>query len=371
MMRGYLQLTLSQLRLFGRNRQVLIWSLFFPIFFMIMLGSLLGNDGGVSVTVTVVDRDGSPAARTLVETFKQAAVLDLSEASDLEAELGALKRADRQLVVEIPKGYGEALAAVSGGAGGAGSGAKLLVHYDQTNLNATQVGLPVIGQIADGISKGLTGYKPVLAVEAVGVQSLNLKYIDFLVPGIVAMMIMSNNLNGVAGQIASWRERGILRRMQSTPLHASTFIAAQITARLVLNAAQAIIVLLVGSLVFGTQVNGSWLLLLFFVVVGTLCFMSIGFIIASLARTPESAGPIAGLISFPMMFLGNVFFPIKNMPEFLQPFVKSLPITHLSNVLRQVMNVGAGLGDLWVDSLLLFAWMIGAFVVSSLTFRWE
>lgn len=185
------------------------------------------------------------------------------------------------------------------------------------------------------------------------------------------MMIMNNNLNGVAGQIASWRERGVLRRMQSTPLSARTFIAAQITARLLLNGAQALIVLLVGSLVFGTQVNGSWWLLIFFVVLGTLTFMSIGFIIAGLAKTPESAGPIAGIISFPLMFLGGVFFPIKSMPEFLQPVVKALPISHLSSAIRQIMNVGAGFAGVWTEAVLLGGWLAVAFIVAAFTFKWE
>jgi ABC-2 type transport system permease protein len=208
-------------------------------------------------------------------------------------------------------------------------------------------------------------------LNAQAVKSLGLKYIDFLVPGIVAMMIMSSNLNGVAGQIASWRERGVLRRMQSTTLKASTFIAAQITARLLLNGSQAVIVLLIASLVFGTNVTGSWALLLFYVVLGTLVFMAIGFIIAGLAKTPESAGPIAGLISFPLLFLGNVFFPVRNMPEFLQPFVKALPITHLSETIREVMNVGAGVTALWGETLILGGWMVAAFIVASLTFKWE
>jgi ABC-2 type transport system permease protein len=161
-----------------------------------------------------------------------------------------------------------------------------------------------------------------LTIQPEGVQSLKLTYIDFLVPGILAMMIMSNNLNGVAAQIAAWRERGILRRMQSTTLNASTFIASQITARLILNGAQAMIVLLVGHFFFKAQINGSWVLLLGFVVLGTLAFMAIGFIIAGLAKTPESASPIAGFISFPMLFVGGAFFLIQNMPEFLQPIVK-------------------------------------------------
>jgi ABC-2 type transport system permease protein len=99
--------------------------------------------------------------------------------------------------------------------------------------------------------------------------------------------------------------------------------------------------------------------------------MSIGFIIAALAKTPESAGPIAGFISFPLLFLGGVFFPIKNMPDWLQPAVNTLPIAHLSTALRQVMNVGASLTDLWQEAALLGGWMVVAFVIASLSFKWE
>jgi ABC-2 type transport system permease protein len=289
----------------------------------------------------------------------------IKTAEDQDEALISLKQGNQQFVVVVPKGYEDALNA------GGETSAQILLYYDETNKLASEfVNLHVHG-VVDDVSKELIGYVPVVTVQSEGVQSLDLKFIDFLVPGIVAMMIMTNNLNGVSGQIAVWRERVILRRMQSTTLNASTFIAAQITARLVLNGLQAVIVLAVGNLVFGTQVNGSWLLLLFFVILGTLAFMSIGFIIAGVAKTPESAGPIAGFISFPLLFLGGVFFPIDDMPTYLQAFVKLLPIAHLTTALRQVMNVGADLAALWSEALLLGGWMIVAFIIASFTFKWE
>ncbi|MCP1307688.1 ABC transporter permease [Paenibacillus tyrfis] len=365
-MNAYIHLTLAQLRLFARNRQVLFWTLLFPIFFMVMLGSFLGKGNPVSVTGAIVDEDRTAASEALMKALQDNPILRVNAASDLNPELETLKRGDYQLVLVIPKGYEEQTKP-----GSTGVAAAIKVYYDETNAATSQIGLQVLAPVIDGIDKKLSGYTPKITIRPEGVQSLKLSYIDFLVPGIVAMMIMSNNLNGVAGQIASWRERGILRRMQSTTLKASTFIASQITARLLLNGLQAVIVLVVGSLFFGTQVNGSWLLLLSFIVLGTLAFMSIGFIIAGLAKTPESAGPIAGFISFPMLFLGGVFFPIKNMPEFLQPIVKLLPISHLTTALRQVMNVGAGLSVVWTEAALLGGWLLVAFIVASFTFRWE
>lgn len=376
-MKAYIQLTLAQLRLFGRNRQVLFWTLLFPVFFMVMLGSFMGNGGGISLNGIVIDEDQTTASRGLVAALDaQGSLIDFTIGVNRTDSLQALKAGDTQIVAIIRKGYQDAIAMHGKGGGEDGSAitdgsAKVEAHYDETNMTTSQLALTVLSQEVDVVSKSLANYTPVVTVEAFAVASLHLKYMDFLVPGILAMMIMSNNLNGVAGQIASWRERGILRRMQSTTLRSGTFIAAQITARLVMNGMQAFIVLLVGSLFFDTQVNGSWLLLFLFVVLGTLTFMSIGFIIAGLARTPESAGPIAGFISFPMLFVGGVFFPIKNMPEFLQPIVKLLPISHLTTALRQVMNVGAGLTELWFEVLLLSCWLIVAFVISTITFKWE
>ncbi|MCR8632551.1 ABC transporter permease [Paenibacillus radicis (ex Xue et al. 2023)] len=366
-MNAYVQLTLAQLRIFIRNRQVLFWTLLFPVFFMVMLGSFLGNGNSVSLEGVVIDQDQTTQSQTISGLMKSSAIVKATESQDAEQALAQLKQGDTQFVLIIPKGTGQTIQ--SGIKSGAP--AELKMYYDETNLSVSELAKVALNQIIDSVSKQSVNYTPVLSLKSEGVQSLKLRYIDFLVPGILAMMIMSNNLNGVAGQIASWRERGVLRRMQSTTLRASTFIAAQITARLVLNGIQSVIVLLVAYLFFGTQVNGSWLTLLFFVVLGTLAFMATGFIVAGIAKTPESAGPIAGFISFPMLFVGGVFFPIKNMPEFLQGAVKLIPISHLTVALRQVMNVGTAMSGLWVEAAFLGGWLVLAFIAASLTFKWE
>ena len=366
-MKAYWQLTLTQLRIFLRNRQVLFWTLAFPIFLMVMLGSFLGNGNGMSVSIGIVDQDQSLQSKEFLSVVKKSEVIDLQKENSEDKAFEQLKKGDIQLVVVIPKGYGDSLLSLTAGS----KPFSIPVYYNETNLAVSQVGLQLVNNAVDGISKEKVDYTPIVVTAAKGIKTLNLKYIDFLVPGIVAMMIMSNNMNGVAGQIASWRERGILRRMQGTTLKASTFIAAQISARLLLNGTQALIVLGVARLFFGVEVRGSWFTLISFVILGTLAFMAIGFIIAGIAKTPESAAPIAGFLSFPMLFLGGVFFPIKNMPEFLQPIVHILPIAHLSHALRETMNVGASFMSLGSEALILGGWLIGAFVVASYTFKWE
>ena len=367
MMKAYWQVARAQLILFSRNRQVLFWSLVFPIFLMMMLGSFIGGDTQLGLNLSIKDEDRSQASEQLIKQLSTQPGFVVSVVNEIETDKKKIENGESRMILVIPQGYGETIRTAKTNQ----TKTDMQLYLDQTNMVISVSGLAAMNGVVDAINAKVLDWKPAITVSGIGVQSADLRYIDFLIPGIVAMMIMSNNMNGVAGQIASWRERGILRRLQSTPLSSGTFIAGQITARLILNTIQAMIVLLVGFFIFDSSVKGSWWLLILFVVMGTLAFMAIGFIIAGLAKTPESAGPIAGFISFPLLFLGGIFFPIQNMPEWLQPVVKALPISHLSTALRQVMNIGADLSMLWSDAALLGGWLVAAFVIASYTFKWE
>lgn len=365
-MKAYLQLTKAQLLLFARNRNVVIWSLFLPLFMMVALGMLVGDGMRFQVSVSVVDEDGSPAARQFIGELEKNEGLDLvPPPSGGGAE--AVRDGEADMLLVVKKGFGDRVALPEEGR----TAPLIALYYDKGNPAVAEIGTALIRQTVDRLNKRLVDFRPAIAVEEINVQSRPMSYIDFLVPGILSLMIMNNNLNGVAATIASWRERGILRRMQGTPLSSATFIAGQITARILLNAVQAVAVLLVAYFAFDVHVHGSWAALIFFILLGTLTFLSIGFIIAGLASTPETAGPIAGLISFPMIFVGGIFFPIRNLPDFLQPLVEAIPIVHLTGALRDIMTKGAGPADLWMPAAVLVAWLVVAFLVAAWSFRWD
>jgi len=362
-MKAYIQLTLAQLKIFSRNRTVIFWTTMFPIFLMVVLGLFLGRGGEVSISLAWVDQDQSKYSAQMKQTFLDVEAIQLIEMNDVEEAKKQVESGDLSFAIIVPSGFGDQIAVKEK--------PSFDVFYNEVDQSIAQLGFAVIEQAVDSINKEFVQYEETVFFEKKGVQSLNLTYIDFLVPGIAALMILSSNMNGVAAQIASWRERGILRRLQSTGLKASTFIAAQITARMVLHLAQSLLVIFIGIFLLGAQMNGNWFILLGYLILGILVFMSLGFIIAGLAKTPEHSAPIAGFLSFPMMFLGGIFFPISNMPEFLQPIVYSIPIAHLADVLREVMNTGAGVIDLWLPTTVLIAWFIGSFALAARIFKWE
>lgn len=364
-MQGFGQLTLTQIRLFLRNRQALFWTFFLPIFMMVLLGGIIGGGGGFTLYLAVVDEDGSTRSGDFIADLREQEGMNVREV-DPSAAMESLQRGEADMAVVIPSGFGARVAK-----GDKETGVALSLYYDQANPQVTEIGKVLVSRVIDDWNKQLAAFAPTISLEEVDVESNEVSYIDFLVPGILALLIMSNNLNGVAATISSWRERGILRRLQGTPLQSTTFVASQITARMIFSSIQIVLVLLVALFVFGVHNHGSWILLILYIILGTFTFMAIGFIIASVAKNPESASPLAGLLSFFMIFLGGIFFPIRDLPVWLAPLIHVIPISYLAEAFRAIMNAGATLAELWSETLVLLAWFVGAFLISVWTFKWE
>jgi len=198
-----------------------------------------------------------------------------------------------------------------------------------------------------------------------------IKAIDYMFPGIIVMALMVNGIMVAATIFVEERGKGIYRRLSLTPLKRHTIIGAQIIHRYMVTLIQTILLLAIGIFGFKVNITGNyfyfWLLLTF----GSLCFLSIGFALATLIRSTRSATPICLIVFFMMLFLGGIFFPLDVMPDFMSVIAKVLPSTHLNDAIRLVVIEGAGLGTVWLDLLIVGAWFLVSLVVSIKFFRWE
>jgi ABC-2 type transport system permease protein len=125
-----------------------------------------------------------------------------------------------------------------------------------------------------------------------------------------------------------------------------------------------------GSVLFGVKVEGSLVYLAGTVALGIAAMLGVGYAIASFARTTSSAHAVSQLAAFPMMFLGGSYFPM-DPPSFLRPVVDAIPLTHLNDALREIVNYGGGAEDMGVHWLALALWAIAGFVSSAVLFRWQ
>ena len=201
--------------------------------------------------------------------------------------------------------------------------------------------------------------------------SSELRYVDFIVPGILAMTLMTSGLLGLSLTFVFYREKGILRRIKVSPLPLSRFLGGEMTADLLMALIQAAVLLAVGMLVFKIHVRGNWLYIIILIILGAASFLALGFLIASITRTLKTAQMAANAVTFPMMFLSGVFFPLSILPGFLVVIAKILPLYYLGDALREVMIRGKGLGAVWLDIVVLVGMGLVCFAVSIKLFRWE
>ena len=354
----------ASVKMFVRNRVALFFSLFLPLIIMLIFG-VLNFEGSTTISLGIVDEAGNDASGAFIEELAEFDYLEISE-GDREAELQELEDGDRGFVMVVPEGFALSADEETG----------LVAYASSSDPSQAQVGQGLLQQAVGGALASAGGapippsggFSAPLSFESV--ESRDLGYIDFLVPGIVGMTVMQLGLFGVAFGFVQLKRTGALRRLFATPTSPAYFLSAQVASRLVLGYVQVAILIGIG-IWFGLQMFGSWLVLAVIVGLALLIFLAVGFAVAGWAKNEDQAAPVANLISLPMLFLSGVFFPRDAMPEFLRGITQYMPLTYVNEALRGVMNDGAGLVDLGPQLLGMGIWAVITFVIAVRLFKWE
>ena len=361
--RGLWPLTVANVKSYYRDRAALFWTLAFPVLFVILFGSIFSG-GPSKFTVGWVDEDKTPATNQLRDAFTKVGLLELKDGS-LDDELIQMRDGKLDAVIVVPAGLSTAL--VPGAT--PTQPFDLTLYLDPSKQTASGTVQQIVGQIVGGVNQSLSGRPPALAVTAQPLQTQNLTSAAYFVPSILAMALMQLGVFA-AIPLVSQREKQILKRLAATPLARSTLVSSNVLMRLLIAVVQTVIIVGIGVALFGVSVLQP-LAVAGFVVLGAVTFVSIGYVIASYARTEDSANTLASVVQFPLMFLSGIFFPIAFMPEWLQPVAAFMPLTYLGDALRQTMVGGAAYAPLYVDVLVLAGWLIVTFLVSARFFRWQ
>ncbi len=354
-MRAFTAMVKANLKMVVRNRQALFWNLAFPGLFIIIFGTVFGDDAGVNFTVGVAGDTSSALYQGTVSAMEGADEVFTVETGTEADELEKLKDGDRDVVL------------VFGPQPADGGFPPVQISYDQTSGPNAQVAVSAVRQVLLSVAQG---ENPVPITEQ-PVTGEDIDYIDFLVPGILAMALMNSGVIGLSTAFVSYRERGILRRIKVTPFRLSSFVLARIVSQLLVALAQSIILVGMAMLLFDLQVHGSILLIGLVVLLGALAFLAIGFAISGFARNAETAASYANLITFPMLFLSGVFFDLDSAPDWMGPITRVLPLRYLVDGLREPMTRGSGIAAIWVDLLVLLATFAVGMLIAVRFFRWE
>jgi ABC-2 type transport system permease protein len=356
---GFYRLVATQATILRRNTSFWLASLIIAAVSILVFGWLFNPGAARPFDVGIVDEDGSETATGLREAFETVETVDVASGSR-DSELDALDDGDRGAVLVVPKGFDAGLATGE---------ANLEVYYNVSDdPTATAYVHETVAGILAGFNQGL-GAESAFDVSESSISTENVRYIDFLIPGMIGMTIMYVNL-GVGFLLVSWREQGILRRLGVTPLRPLHLIASQAASFALLSIVQVAIILGLGRLLFDVNVEGSFLALTLTVGLGVGSMLAIGYTLGSVLNTPTSVNAIVNLVAFPMLFLGGSYFPL-DPPSWLEPVVEFIPLTHLNDALREVVNRGGDASALWTDWTVLLAWAAAGLIASVRLFRWQ
>lgn len=197
------------------------------------------------------------------------------------------------------------------------------------------------------------------------------RYIDWFIPGLIGMGLMSNSMWGIGFGIVQARMRKLLKRMIASPMRKREYLLAQLIARLAFLPAEVLVPLLFAVIAFGMPVNGSAGAIVVTTLVGTLSFGAIGLLLATRARTIEAISGLMNLVMLPMWILSGVFFSSANFPDAVQPVIHALPLTAQIDALRAIILDGATLADVRRELAVLGIWGVVPFFAALRLFSWR
>jgi ABC transporter DrrB family efflux protein len=195
-------------------------------------------------------------------------------------------------------------------------------------------------------------------------------YAAYLLPGLLGLNLLMMGVFSICMVDVDFRVKGIYKRLATTPLPRHIYLAAQMSVRLVVVILTAVVLMLVGAVLFGIHNQGSYLALFGLILLGTACFASMGYLLASFASTVEAANGIANLIFLPLMMLSGVYFSLDSAPEWLQKASDFTPLTPLLKALRAVFNDGAVLATQAPSIMIISVWTVVLFIFATRRFRW-
>jgi ABC-2 type transport system permease protein len=356
-MRVKWKLTIASLKMFFREREAVFWTLFLPLFMVVLFGFVKFDQLG-KVQIGVVNEDGAGAAAVL-SRLRQVQTVTLLQGSR-DAELRALGKGDRDLVLLIPKSFS------------AGTSRQIETFLNDAKPQEAQLATLIVQQTIDEMSIGSeTARTSRTKVIPRQMKSRKLTYMDFLIPGILAMSIMQMGVFSVAFVFVDLKKRGILRRLKVTPVNPNDFILAQVVTRLIVLLMQVLVLVAAGVFFFKFNFIGSLWNMFAFGILGSVVFLAMGFAIAGVSRSEDQVAPLANVVTMPMLLLSGVFFSRANLPGFAHVLTDYFPLTYLADGLRSIAIDGASLLMVTPQLVGLTVWAVISCLLAVKLFRWE
>ncbi len=367
-MRSYSQLTAmlaitkASLRSIFRSPSAVIFSIAFPLIFILVFG-FLSSGGNINVTVAM-DKN----ADTLNPVYT--AIKQIPGFNFFQADTSKIKS-------ELSKGRITALISIQKSTNLNAPYTIQLTSSEAANPQNIQLVKSILNAVISKLNQENFVGIPTMATVNNTIQKVPgrvYRTIDFVLPGQLGFSLLSAGVFGVAFLFFNLRQQLVLKRFYATPIRRLYIILGEALSRVLFQLLTAIIIIGIGHFAFKFTLVHGWITfanIMALSFIALLLFMGFGFIVSGVAKNESSIPPFANLITLPQFLLAGTFFSIDNFPSWMQPFCKILPLTHFNNAMRNISFEGASLASQWPDISFLLIWIIVVYALAFKIFKWE
>jgi ABC-2 type transport system permease protein len=338
------QLILVHFKSFFREPAILFWAVLFPIIMAWVLGIAFSKKGESVRTVYVTGAsvpEKITGEKVLGEETGNVFRIRFQKASEGEA-IRAVKQGLITLFIEVKDD-------------------SIIYHFDPLNSDAQLTHLVLERSIAD-LHTDNTSVDPL--------QATGTRYIDFLIPGMIALGIMNSCIWGIGWALVESRMKKLLRRMVATPLKKTVFFSAHMITRIILGTLETILLIVFSYFYFGTRITGSIPAFVVVFLSGIFAFAGIAILMASRTSKTEVANGLVNAVTLPMMILSGIFFNYHNFPDWAIPVIQALPLTLVADSIRSIFIEGAGLMEVVRPVIILCTIGLVTFATGLKVFKW-
>jgi ABC-2 type transport system permease protein len=343
-----------------RNKFGLFFGLIFPVVLILIFGAIFSGGSTATTTVYVQNLDNGPVSGQFLSAMNQSSTVTVVTVNDTG-------------------NFGDYLAGHS-----VSDGIVIPPDFSSDYLSGPRVNVTVYGNptsstsgIVTGTVNGYINYfnlqryngTQVIGYSTATVNTQQTNYVDFLIPGLIGFSILTNPMFSLVNICSDYKKAKLFKQLSLTPLTKMEWLTSKVIWYIVLATAGFLLMVGVGIFAFGAHVTLS-LWLIPFLILGPMLFASLGMLVGVVTKSPETAGVIGNIVTFPMMFLAGTFFPISSMPAYLQTFAHVLPLFYVTEGLNNVMvynNIPAALVDIAVLAVI----TVVIFVLAVKLFKWR
>lgn len=347
-----------------RDKTALFFTFLFPLVFLIVFGFIFKGGSGANFDVAVFDYSNTELSKSFLDTAKKTGVLTIKDIATEDLAKQKISRSEIDAYLVIPDTFGKL------DANGQPSGT-ILLRYSAGNEQTGQALNAFLGAVVSGVNNQISPYTPPLTITNEPQNINKVSRFDYVLAGLLGFSLMSLGIFGVVNGFVSDKKTGAIGRLRVTPLKAWQLIVATALNRVVVAFMSVALMLGVSALIFDFRMKGSWPSFIFVTLLSALCMFGIGLGLGGWAKSEEQAAPLANLVTFPMMFLSGVFFPVFIMPQFMQTISKFIPLTPIVESFRMILTEGKTVFDLGPQLLVILVWTVLAYIIAGKVFRWE